>query len=81
MAAEIRSLSGGVIVDKRGRNRDCMDSAVALINKAKCGEIVGFVAAVQYADGAAGEISGGYIRHAPVIGTLFCAAAKMATKD
>lgn len=64
------TMHGDEIINDRGVNPQCVAAARSLIAKARAGEIVGFVGAVQFADGSTGELYGGFIRQRPIIGVL-----------
>jgi len=62
--------SGDVIKNERGTNDECIAELKRLLVKAEAGEIIGFVASLQYADGATGKGGGGFVYHDRIAGNL-----------
>jgi hypothetical protein len=77
---ELVHIDGETIASSSGENEECILRLEELLDKAKNGEVVGIVCAVQYADGAHGCAEGGFVYDVRMAGELFCAATRLATK-
>lgn len=75
---EVVATSGARITNDRGVNEDAIGCLERLLDKAKNGEIVGVVAAVQYADGSVGSPRGGFCHEMTMTGALMVHVVSMA---
>ena len=68
--ADVTSIHGEPIRSGKGVNQSAIDVLETINEMVRSGEIVGFRAAIQYADGSTGISSGGFCRMHPIIGAL-----------
>lgn len=66
----VQHISGNEIASDKGVNEFCIECLEQMLKQAKDGEIVGLVAAVQYADGSTAAQSGGFIYKSRIAGEL-----------
>lgn len=79
--AKVVYTNGDEIIGDRGHNENCVKSLENLLQKAKDGEIVGFSAALQYADQATGTASAGFTWNSAMIGCLMILVNRLVTQQ
>lgn len=70
MTADIRHIRGDEIRPARGPNKNALDCITDVMGRVKSGEVVGVSIAIQYADGACGQVTGGFRKSWTTIGAL-----------
>lgn len=66
------------VTNEVGINEQCIECLEVMLEKARNGEIVGVVAAVQHADGSTSGPVGGFIHNSRIVGELFMRMHMMA---